>query len=134
MKILLKNCKLEDTIHDYENIMDILIENGRVTKIANNIEEQADRVINIKGFTLAPGLIDLHCHLREPGFEHKETIKSGTKAAAKGGYTTICCMPNTNPVIDSVDVLSELKNIIDRDSLIEVIPIGAITKNRKERK
>lgn len=131
MKILLKNCKLVDSVQDYEGTYDVLIESGRIAKIARYIEETADKVINIKGLTLVPGFIDLHCHLREPGFEYKETIKSGTQAAAKGGFTTVCSMPNTNPVIDNIDALMDLANIIKKDSLIEVIPIGAITKDQK---
>lgn len=131
MKILLKNCKLVDSVQDYEGIFDVLIDSGRIAKIECSIEENADKVINIKGLTLVPGFIDLHCHLREPGFEHKETIKSGTQAAAKGGFTTVCSMPNTNPVIDNIDALMDLTNIIKKDSAIEVIPIGAITKGQK---
>ena len=131
MKVLLKNCNIIDTIHDYENLNDVLIENGRIYKIAGLINDEAAKVININGMTLMPGFIDLHCHLREPGFEYKETIKTGTQAAAKGGYTTVCCMPNTNPVIDNIDVLENLKSIILKNSLIEVIPIGAITKDQR---
>lgn len=131
MKILLKNCKIADSVQYYKNIMDVLIDNGRVIKIDSFIDNDADRVIDVRGLTVVPGFIDLHCHLREPGFEHKETIKSGTRAAARGGYTTVCCMPNTNPVIDNAEALFELRNIIKKDSSIEVIPIGAITKSQK---
>ena len=85
--------------------LDILIENGKVKDIGENVGE-ADSVINAAGLTVFPGFIDLHCHLREPGQEYKEDIMSGTKAAAKGGYTAVCCMPNTSPVMDNASVVA----------------------------
>jgi len=130
MKILLKNCNIIDTIYDYKNINDIMIENERISEISGSIYDKADKTIDINGMVVAPGFIDMHCHLREPGFEYKETIKTGTQAAAKGGFTTVCCMPNTNPVIDNIDDLKDLKEIIKNNSLIETIPIGAVTKNQ----
>ncbi len=86
-----------------------------------------------KGLIVCPGLIDFHCHLREPGFENKETIVTGSHAAAVGGFTTICCMPNTRPPLDSADLIMQVKIIAGRDGLIQVLPIGCVTKGRKGR-
>jgi dihydroorotase len=80
---------------------------------------------------VCPGFIDFHCHLREPGFEAKETIATGTKAAAYGGFTTICCMPNTRPPLDSAEMIGTVKTIAERDGMIQVLPIGCVTKGRK---
>ncbi|MCK9218168.1 MAG: dihydroorotase [Firmicutes bacterium] len=130
MKVLLKNCSIIDTIYDYKNSNDIMIEDGKISEISRSIYSKADKIVDIDGRVVVPGLIDMHCHLREPGFEYKETIKTGTLAAAKGGYTTVCCMPNTNPVIDNIVDLENLKRIIKKDSVIDTIPIGAVTKNQ----
>ena len=108
---------------------DILIENGKIVKIAQDI--QGDNVIDASGLYVFPGLIDLHVHLREPGFEHKEDIESGSKAAVKGGFTQICCMPNTDPVADNKVVVSYIRNRGEEVGLCKVRPIGAITKGLK---
>ena len=91
---------------------DVLIEDGIITKIADSIEQKGHDVIDLNGKLLTPGLIDVHVHFREPGFEHKETIKTGSLAAARGGFTTVCPMPNTNPIIDSVETLDKVNEII----------------------
>lgn len=131
MKILLKNCNIIDPLIDYKDKNQILIENGIIEKILYESDEIADLIIDVKGKAVTPGFIDMHCHLREPGFEYKETIKAGTMAAAKGGYTTVCCMPNTNPIIDNVNSLKKLKEIVCKDAIIDVIPIGAVTVGQK---
>jgi dihydroorotase len=84
--------------------------------------------------SIIPGLIDVHVHLREPGYEYKETIKTGTQAAANGGYTTICCMPNTKPIIDNLTTLNHLKTLIKKDALVNVLPYAAITINQVGKK
>lgn len=127
MKILIKGASVVDTLVDYPSGNDILIEDGIVKQVGDNIEANADKVIDGAGLTVLPGFIDMHNHLREPGFEYKETIASGTKAAARGGYTTICCMPNTKPVIDSVDILKSQLEIINRDAVVNVLPIAAVS-------
>ena len=109
---------------------DIFIGNDKKLVIASNIDVDADEVIDATGLHIMPGLIDVHTHLREPGFEYKETIKSGTDAAIKGGYTTIFCMPNLNPVTDNVEKYQKLEEIIKRDSQINVIPYVSITKDQ----
>ena len=110
---------------------DLLIENGKIVKIEDSIEVGANEVIDANGLYVFPGLIDMHVHLREPGFEHKEDIESGSKAAVKGGFTQICCMPNTDPVADNKVVVSYIKKSGEEVGLCKVRPIGAITKGLK---
>ena len=88
-------------------------------------------VLQAQGLIVCPGFIDLHCHLRQPGFEDKETIATGTRAAARGGFTTICCMPNTNPPLDNQATIEYVKSTADREGIIRVLPIGCISKGRK---
>lgn len=115
-----------------EGFYDIAISNGRIVDIQSNIIGQyEDKVIKADGYTIAPAFVDVHVHLREPGFGYKERIETGTMAAARGGYTTVCPMPNLNPVPDSVENLKVEQDIIDRDAKIEVLPYAAITKGRK---
>ena len=109
---------------------DILIENGKITKIADGITGTGE-IIDANGLFVFPGLIDMHVHLREPGFEHKEDIESGSKAAVKGGFTQICCMPNTDPVADNKVVVSYIRRRGEEVGLCKVRPIGAITKGLK---
>ena len=111
---------------------EIAIIDGRIAEIADSIEQAADdRVIDASGLKLAPAFVDVHVHLREPGFGYKERIETGTMAAARGGYSTVCPMPNLNPVPDSVENLKVQQDIIDRDAKIEVLPYAAITIGRK---
>jgi dihydroorotase len=131
MKILIKNVKAVDAAADYPGFVDVLIQDGVISDIGMQLDCRADQTIDAEGLTALPGFVDMHCHLREPGLEHKETVESGSRAAAKGGYTTICCMPNTKPVIDSEAALSALKNIIANDAAVNVLPIAAISINQK---
>lgn len=111
---------------------DIAIIDGRIAERSEHIEATAnDTIIDAKGLVVAPAFVDVHVHLREPGFGYKERIATGTMAAARGGYTTVCSMPNLNPVPDSVDNLKAQQDIIDRDAKIEVLPYAAITIGRK---
>lgn len=128
--IIIKNGRILDPSQNIDEIGDVLIEKGVIKKCGGTINEEGCEAIDASGMVVCPGFIDLHCHLREPGFEEKETISSGSAAAAKGGFTTICCMPNTNPPIDDE---ASVKNIFDKakkDSKIRVLPIGCITKGR----
>lgn len=131
MKLLIRNCSIIDPVNDFEGIKDIYIEGGQIKRVERSIDVEADRVIDAKGFHVLPGFVDMHAHLREPGFEYKETVYSGTRAAARGGYTGICCMPNTRPVIDDEVSLAGLLDIIKKDAAVKVHPIAAISKGQK---
>ena len=110
---------------------DILVENGKIIKLAENLPADGTAEIHADGLYVFPGLIDMHVHLREPGYEYKEDIESGTKAAVKGGFTQICCMPNTDPIMDNKVVVSYVKNRAKEVGACKVHPIGAITKGEK---
>jgi len=124
MKTLLKNGRI---IRETIDRLDLLIEDGIIQKIAPSIPDTDATVIDCTGMTVAPGFIDLHMHLREPGYEHKETILTGTKAAARGGYTTICPMPNTLPVCDSPERLDAFMERVQKDACVHVLPYSSIT-------
>ena len=110
--------------------LDILVEDGKIVKLANNLPA-CETEIDASGKYVLPGLIDMHVHLREPGFEKKEDIESGAKAAVKGGFTQVCCMPNTNPVTDNKVVVTYIKARAKEVNLCKIHPIGAITKGLK---
>lgn len=131
MKLLIKNGRVIDPATKTDGNYDILIENDKIIKISENIKETADKIIKADDYWVVPGLIDIHVHLREPGFEYKETIKTGSESAAKGGFTTICCMPNTNPVTDNEYIVSYIKMKAEKESLVNILPIGAVTKGQK---
>ena len=111
--------------------MDVRVQDGKIVEIAENIPADGQQVIEAQGLHVFPGLIDMHVHLREPGFEKKENIESGAKAAVKGGFTQICCMPNTNPSTDNKVVVSYIKAREKEVNLCKIHPIGAITKGSK---
>lgn len=127
MKILIKNGRIIDPSQKLDAIRDILLEDGKVAQIAEKIETQAERVVDATDCYVMPGLIDMHVHLREPGYEHKETIRTGAMAAARGGFTTICPMPNTNPSTDNPE---RVKLVVDKaaaEAPVHVLPVGAVT-------
>lgn len=127
MKVLIKNGFILDPATKKEGRYDLLIEDEKICKVAENIEEPDATIIDASGKYVMPGFIDLHVHLREPGFEFKETIKTGAMAAAAGGYTTICPMPNTNPAIDSKAMVDLLNQKAKSDAKIHIVPVGAVT-------
>jgi len=130
MKILLRQARVVDPANNLDDIRDILIDRGKIEKVASFISAPVEQTIDCKGKIIIPGIVDMHVHLREPGREDKETIASGTKAALKGGVTTILAMPNTNPTIDSVEQVRLLKNIIKETAHTNVVISAAITKGR----
>ncbi len=131
MSILIRGGQVVDPANNINAVMDILIENNKISQVAKNIKASAQKVIEAAGKIVAPGIVDMHVHLREPGREDKETVATGTAAAAKGGVTTVLAMPNTTPTMDSAENIGLLKGIIKKDAMINVLICGAITKNRK---
>lgn len=125
--IVLKNASI--IVEDNKlKTVNVCIESGLIKGIDQN-NYVSENVIDLKGKLLMPGLVDVHVHLREPGFTHKETIKSGSEAAAKGGYTTIMAMPNTNPVPDTPETYKQIQDIIEKDALVHVYQYAPITKS-----
>ncbi|MGB4018482.1 MAG: dihydroorotase [Syntrophomonadaceae bacterium] len=130
MRLLVKGGRVIDPSSGLDKLTDILIEDGKIIKVDENISAEAE-VVDATGKIVCPGFIDVHVHLREPGFEYKEDIASGTRAAAAGGFTTVCCMPNTNPIIDNVAVASFVRERALRSGVVHVLPIGAVTKQQE---
>ncbi len=132
MQLLLKNCRLIDPVANSESTGDILIINDKIRTIAQGLKPGPDtKVIDVDGKVVSPGFIDMHVHLREPGYEAKETIATGTKAAAAGGFTTVVAMPNTKPAMDNETTVEYVKCKAEKEGFIEVLPCAAITKGRK---
>ncbi len=147
MKILIKNGHVIDPSQKIDNICDVLIEDGKIKEIRSKksrvkskdtnpllktfTKGGGGRIIDAKGLIVMPGLVDMHVHLREPGFEYKETIKTGTGAAIKGGFTSVCCMPNTNPINDNSSVTEFIIRKAIQEGSCSVYPIGAVTKGQK---
>ena len=126
MKVLIKNSNV--VFDDCVKKKDILIENKKISKIEDSLEEKDSVLVDGDGFFCMPGFFDVHVHLRDPGFLEKETVETGAKAAAKGGVTSLCCMANTKPVIDSLEHFKLLEEKIKKEK-INIFPIAAITKN-----
>lgn len=127
MNTLLINCRILQSGELVQR--DILIEKDKIISIKEKIKNDNYNVIDIENRFVSPGLIDMHVHLREPGFENKETIKTGTQAAARGGYTLVCAMPNVNPVPDNLETINNILELIKKNALIKVLPYSAISKN-----
>ncbi len=128
-KLVIKNGRVIDPAQNIDTVADVAIENGTVREVAANIDATGAEIFDASGLVVTPGFVDIHVHLREPGFEHSETIESGSRAAAAGGFTSICCMPNTQPVNDSATVTSYIVDRARRHAVVNVYPIGAITKD-----
>ena len=126
--LLIKNGRVINPATGTDDVLDVLVCEGKVTGIGKDLEQPECDTIDASGCFVMPGFIDLHVHLRTPGQEYKEDVKTGTAAAAKGGFTTIVAMPNTRPVIDSIEMVDEINSIIKRDALINVLQVGAVTK------
>lgn len=126
--MIFKNVKIISPIDNLDDILDIKIENGVITSISKNIEGES---IDLSGMIITPGLIDMHCHLREPGFEYKETIETGLLSAIHGGFSVICPMANTNPAVDSVETLDYINKIATKLELAKLCQICAVSKELK---
>jgi dihydroorotase len=127
-RLVIKGGRVIDPTQNLDRKADLAIEDGRIREIAVDIDSSGSQVFDASGLVVAPGFIDMHVHLREPGFEHAETIESGSRAAAAGGFTSICCMPNTQPVNDNATVTSYVIDRARRFARVNVFPIGAITR------
>jgi dihydroorotase len=130
--------RLLDPSQGVDELADVVVGSGRVLEIMRGSERSrrtavasGERLVDVSGMVVAPGFVDLHCHLREPGFEDKETIASGTRAAAAGGFTTICAMPNTNPTVDTASDVEWVQTAARRGGVVRVHPIGTITRGEK---
>ncbi|MEO0184598.1 MAG: dihydroorotase [candidate division WOR-3 bacterium] len=129
--ILVKNGRVIDPKSRFDRVADVLIEGNKIQKIDRNIKFENIKIIDASGMIISPGLIDLHCHLRDPGRPDEETIESGCRAAVAGGFTTICCMPNTEPPIDNEGIVNYILKEAERVNLCRVFPIATITKKRE---
>jgi dihydroorotase len=128
-KLLIKNGRVIDPASELDGSADVLIEDGRISSVRPGLVAAEAEVIDAAGAIVAPGFIDMHVHLREPGIEHAETIETGSRAAAAGGFTSVCCMPNTQPVNDDPTVTRYIVERARHSAVVNVFPIGAITRN-----
>ncbi|HSB78231.1 MAG TPA: dihydroorotase [Candidatus Methylomirabilis sp.] len=139
MKILIEGGRVIDPANDVDAVLDVLIEDGRIADVRGTDEQAkagrptppADRILDARGKVVCPGFVDLHVHLREPGREDMETIATGTRAAARGGFTSVCAMPNTNPVNDNQSVTDFVLDRSRREGAVNVFPVGAISKGQQ---
>jgi len=127
-RVAFRGVRLVDPASGFGGVTDVLVEDEEVAAVGEGASASGAEVLDCAGLVMAPGLVDLHAHLREPGFEHKETIETGSRAAAAGGYTAVCAMPNTDPVADNAAVIMEVRNLADKAGLCEVLPAGAVTR------
>jgi len=131
-RLLIRNGRVVDPSLSLDQGMDVLLEDGHVAALAERLDAPPDaEILDAVGLVIAPGFIDLHCHLREPGFEHKETLESGSRAAAAGGYTAVCCMANTDPVNDTASVTRYILERAAEVGVARVYPVGAATSGRR---
>src|SRR5512147_2052414 len=128
MSIVIKNGRVIDPSSNTDRVADVLIVEGKIAGVAPNLSAPGAEVFDASGLVVAPGFIDMHVHLREPGFEHAETIETGSRAAAAGGFTSVCPMPNTCPVNDNPTVTSYIVERASRHAAVNVFPVGSITK------
>lgn len=131
MKLLIKQGHVIDAKTGLNEVLDILTDDGVIQEIGKDIDSTGCEIIDAMNMYVIPGLVDAHCHLRDPGYEYKEDIESGTRSAAKGGFTSVACMPNTNPVLDNEAMISYVLNKAKTDGLVNVYPIGAVSKGLK---
>ncbi len=128
MKLLIQNGHVLDPLTGLDGIIDVLTDGDKIVKVAKDISDAADQTIDASGCYVMPGFIDLHVHLRDPGLTHKETLETGGRAAARGGVTTVCAMPNTKPIIDTKEMVEDVHKRAADESPVHVIQLGAVTK------
>ncbi len=131
MKLLIRNGQVIDAKSGLDKVSDILVEDGQIVEIGDGLDSTGCEIIEAEGMYVIPGLIDAHCHLRDPGQEYKEDIETGTRSAAKGGFTSVACMPNTSPVLDNEAMIKYVINKAKADGMVNVYPIGALSKGLK---
>jgi dihydroorotase len=131
MKLLLKGGRVVDPRQNMDSVADVLVENGKIARIEKDITEEGARVIDVSNMLVVPGLIDMHVHLREPGFEYKETIETGSTSAVAGGFSSIACMANTNPVNDNKSVTDFIKRQANLADMANVYPVAALTMDQQ---
>lgn len=130
--LLIQGGRIIDPSQGIDKTGSLLVAEGKISWWGEAVPPQPDYdVLHADGLIVCPGFIDLHCHLRQPGFEEKETIATGTQAAAKGGFTTVCCMPNTNPPLDNEAVIHYVNSTASKEGVVRVLPIGCVTRGRK---
>ena len=130
--LLIRGGRVIDPASGVDETLDVLVRDGKIAAIGKDLPADGARVYDAAGKAVVPGFIDLHCHLRDPGLEYKEDIVSGTRAAARGGFTAVCCMPNTRPVNDSAAVTRYIvEKAKAQGSGVRVYPVGAVSKGPK---
>jgi dihydroorotase len=127
-RVVFRGVRLVDPASGQDGVTDVLVEDEQIAEVGPKLSASGGEVVDGGGLVMAPGLVDLHAHLREPGFEQKETVETGSRAAVAGGYTALSAMPNTDPVTDNVAVVAEVRNLADKAGLCDVFPAGAITR------
>jgi dihydroorotase len=128
--LAIRGGRVIDPTNNLDPTADVLVEDGRISNVGPNAGKDAGETIDASGLVVSPGFVDIHTHLREPGFEHKETITTGTMAAARGGFTTVCAMPNTNPPMDTAATLEFVIRTAEAQGHVRVLPIGCVTRGR----
>ncbi len=131
MKLLIRGGRVVDPATQHDRVADVLLDEGTILAVERTIEANDARVVDARGLVVAPGLVDMHVHFREPGFEYKEDIETGSRAAARGGFTAAACMPNTNPVLDTEGLVAQVVRRGNDVGLCRVHPIAAITKGQR---
>ncbi len=129
--IAIRGGRILDPGSGVDLVGDVLIREGRIATVGPEVAAEAEHIVDASGLIVCPGLVDIHCHLREPGFEHKETMETGTRAAARGGFTTVCCMANTEPPIDSRASVEYILRTAAAQAMVRVLPIACISRGRQ---